>query len=137
MNRFAAFGHWLGTPFRHLLDVEGRRAWALMLLTGAAIVTTIGIGICVYMIRYDADHVFYIVLGLLCINLTIITAFSSLLVQRDVDINALGVNLKFKDQAIQQIAQAVVAATPPPPPPQPQAPSILVQTAPQVETKGS
>lgn len=128
-----AFFHALATPFRALLDPEGRRAWALMLLCGAGVAMTAFASVGLYLVRERPTYVFYLAAGAMLLIGIVITGYAGLLVKRDIDINALGLKFRVSDQEVQAIAAAVVAATPPPPPvpPAPPAPAVIVQTGAQ------
>lgn len=124
-----AFFHWLGTPFRTLFDIEGRRAWAVMLMAGCAITMTAYAGVALYIVRTHPNYAFYLGAGALMLVAIVITGFASLITKRDIDLHALGLQLKISDQEMQEIANKVVAGTPPPPPAViAPAPAVIVQT---------
>ncbi|MDT8758241.1 hypothetical protein MZO42_05985 [Sphingomonas psychrotolerans] len=124
MNRIAAFFRALGAPFRALLAPEGRRAWALLLLTGGGVSMTVYAGVVLYLVSEVPKLAFYLGVGALLLVGIVITGFAGLLVKRDIDLNVLGARFRVTDQEAQAIADAVVAKTPPAPPPTP----VIVQT---------
>lgn len=111
------FFHWLGSPFRALFDIEGRRAWAVMLMAGCAITMTAYAGAALWIVRTHPNYAFYLGAGALMLVAIVITGFASLITKRDIDLHALGLQLKISDQQAQEIANKVVAATPPTPTP--------------------
>lgn len=121
MTWLASFGHWLATPFRALMNVEGIKAWAVVLLAGAGIAMTVYAGFAMFLVRDDPKLAFYLGVGALLLLGIIITGYAGLIVKRDVDLKALGLQLRISDQEKQEIAAAVVAATPPAPP-------VVIQT---------
>lgn len=127
MTRWQAFRHVTGAPFRALFDIEGRRAWAVMLMAGCAIMMTAYAGVALYIVREHPNFAFYLGCGALLLLAIVITGFASLITKRDLDLHALGVNLKISDQQVEEIANKVVANTPTPQAAQPAA-SVIVQT---------
>lgn len=127
MSWFAAFFHWLGTPFRLLLDPEGRKAWAIMMMAGCAVVMTAYVSAVLWLVRmypryaFDLGLIGFVMLGI------VITGLAALVVKRDIDLHALGLQLKISDQQVEEIANKVIANTLTPPAP-PTAPSVIVQT---------
>lgn len=121
-----AFFHALGAPFRALLDPEGRRAWALMLMAGCSVSMTAYVVWVLWLVRERPQYAFYLGIGGFLMIAIVTTGFAGLLVRRSIDLNALGVKFRVDDQEIQQIATRIAAASPPPPPPA--APSVIVQT---------
>lgn len=124
----AAFFRALGAPFRALLDPEGRRAWALMLMAGCSVAMTAYVVWVLWLVREHPQYAFYLGIGGFIMIAIVTTGFAGLLVRRSIDLNALGVKFRVDDQEIQQIADKIVAATPPPPPVPPAAASVIVQT---------
>lgn len=110
------FFHWLGTPFRTLFDPEGRRAWAVMLMAGCGVSMSVYAGFSLFLVRRNPNYAFYLGCGALLLIAIVITGFASLITKRDIDVNALGIKFKVSDQQVQEIAAAVVQATPTPPP---------------------
>lgn len=130
MTWYSRFFRWLGTPFRALFDIEGRRAWAVMLMAGCAVTMTGYAGVALWLVRMYPSYAFYLGAGALMLVAIVITGFASLVTKRDIDLHALGLQLKISDQEMQEIANKVVAGTPPPAvvvPVAPQ-PSVIVQT---------
>jgi hypothetical protein len=124
-----AFFHVLGAPFRALFNIEGRRAWAVMLMAGCAVTMTAYAGFALYLVRKYPNYAFYLGAGALLLVAIVVTGFASLITKRDIDVNALGMKFRVSDQQVQEIASAVVAATPPAPPPAPPPPAaVIVQT---------
>lgn len=125
------FFHWLGTPFRALLDPEGRRAWALMLMAGCSVSMTAYVVWVLWIVRATPQYAFYLGVGGFLMIAIVTTGFAGLLVRRSIDLNALGVKFRVNDQEIQQIADRIVEKTPTPPAPPPiiaPAPAVIVQT---------
>lgn len=124
-----AFFHALGTPFRALMDPEGRRAWALLLMAGCSVTMTAFVVGVLWIVKTIPQYAFYLGIGGFLMIAIVTTGFAGLLVRRSIDLNALGVRFQVNDQEIQNIADRVAAATPPAPPPA--GPTVVVQTAPQ------
>lgn len=120
------FFHALGAPFRALLDPEGRRAWALLLMAGCSVTMTGYVVGVLWIVRMQPQYAFYLGVGAFLMIAIVTTGFAGLLVRRSIDLNALGVKLTISDQQIQNIADKVATAVPSPPP----APTVVVQTAP-------
>lgn len=127
MGRIAAFFNALASPFRALLDPEGRRAWALMLLAGCSTSMTGYVIWVLWIVRGVPKFAFYLGIGGFVMIAIVTTGFAGLLVRRSIDLNALGVKFRVDDQEIQNIADRIAAVTPTPPPP-PAVPSVIVQT---------
>lgn len=126
---FAGIRSVLAKPFLALYDIEGRRAWAVLIQAGAGVAMTVFASFSLYLVRSDPQRAFFLGVGALLMLAIIITGFAALLVKRDIDLNALGLRLRISDQQVDAIANKVVAATPPPPPPPAQAPpTVVVQT---------
>lgn len=124
-----AFFHWLGTPFRYLFDIEGRRAWAIMLMAGCGVTMSAYAGFSLYLVRHNPNLAFYLGAGALMLIAIIVTGFASLITKRDIDLNAFGASMKISDRQVQEIADKVVAGTPTPAAvPVAPAPSVIVQT---------
>lgn len=117
MTRWQAFRYSLGAPFRALYDLDGRRAWAIILMAGGGIAMTLYACAVLWIVKDHPNYAFYLGAGALLLVAIILTGFASLVTKRDIDINALGVKFRVSDQQVQDIASAVVAATPPAPPP--------------------
>lgn len=123
-----AFFRALGAPFRILMDPEGRRAWALMLLAGSAITMTAYVVWALWIVKGVPKYAFYLgMLGFLMVGI-VVTGFAGLLVRRSVDLSALGVRFKVDDKEIDTIAQRVAAAMPAPPTPAAPPAAVIVQT---------
>lgn len=126
MTRWQSFRAIMAKPFQALFDIEGRRAWAVMLMAGCAIMMTAYAGAALYIVRNYPDKAFYLGAGALLLLAIVITGFASLITKRDLDLHALGLNLKISDQQVEEIANKVVANTPTPA--TPAAASVIVQT---------
>lgn len=127
----ARFFRWLGTPFRALLDPEGRRAWALLLMAGCSVSMTAYVVWVLWIVRTTPQYAFYLGVGGFLMIAIVTTGFAGLLVRRSIDLNALGVKFHVNDQEIQQIADRIVEKTPAPVAvvaPVAPAPSVIVQT---------
>lgn len=125
------FFHALGTPFRALLDPEGRRAWALMLMAGCSVSMTAYVVWVLWIVRDRPQYAFYLGVGGFLMIAIVTTGFAGLLVRRSIDLNALGVKFRVNDQEIQNIADRIAEKTPTPPAPAPiiaPAPAVIVQT---------
>lgn len=122
MSRIGAFFHALGAPFRALMDPEGRRAWALLLMAGCSVTMTVYVAWVLWLIKSHANYAFYLgVAGFIMIAI-VTTGFAGLLVKRIVDLDALGIKFKVSDAEIQAIAEKVAAAVP--------SPTVIVQPPP-------
>lgn len=126
MTRWQSFRAIMAKPFQALFDIEGRRAWAVMLMAGCAIMMTAYAGVALYIVRDHPNYAFYLGAGALLLLAIVITGFASLITKRDLDLHALGLNLKISDQQVEEIANKVVANTPTPA--TPAAASVIVQT---------
>jgi len=115
----AAPFHAAATPFRVLLDPEGRRAWALMLMAGGGLAMTVFAGFSLYLVRSVPAYAFYLGLAALFLIGIVITGYAGLLIKRTIKGSVLGSSFEISDEQTQAIAAAVVAATPPTPPPPP------------------
>lgn len=98
-----------------------------MLMAGCAIMMTAYAGVALYIVRNHPNYAFYLGAGALLLLAIVITGFASLITKRDLDLHALGLNLKISDQQVEEIANKVVANTPAPQAAQPAA-SVIVQT---------
>lgn len=126
MSRIAAFFHWLGTPFRLLLDPEGRKAWAIMMMAGCAVVMTAYVSVVLWLVRMYPRYAFELgLIGFVMLGI-VITGLAALVVKRDIDLHALGLQLKISDQQVTEIANKVIANTPAPALAAPA--SVIVQT---------
>jgi hypothetical protein len=117
VTRVGAFFRALGSPFRVLMDPEGRRAWALMLMAGGGLSMTIFAGFVLYIVKERPDYAFRLGVGALILIGIVITGYAGLLIKRTIEGGALGVHFRISDEQTAALAQAVVDATPPPPPP--------------------
>lgn len=88
MRRLA---HALGAPVRFLhralcalLDPEGRRAWAVLIAWGCGVAMTLYASYALWLVRKNPMLVFWLGLGGLFIIFVVITAFTGLLVKRDI-----------------------------------------------------
>lgn len=124
---WAGFRESCKAPFVAAFSLEGRRAWAVMIMVGGGISMTVYAAFVLYIVKDRPQLAFYLGIGALMLIGIVITGFAGLIVKRDIDLNALGVKFRVSDQQVSDIANAVVAATPPPPPPAPPA-SVIVQT---------
>lgn len=129
MIRWGVFFSALATPFRALLNPEGQKAWAILLMAGCAIAMTAYVIWVLWIVKDRPQYAFYLGAAGFVMIAIVTTGFASLIVKRDIDLHALGLQLKISDQQAQQIADKVVAATPPPPPAAAQPPAaVIVQT---------
>jgi hypothetical protein len=118
------FFHACGSPFRALLDPEGRRAWALLLMAGCSVVMSLYVCAVLWIVRNQPQYAFYLGIGGFLMIAIVTTGYAGLLVKRAIDLDALGVKLKISDQQMQDIADKVATAVPA----SPAAPTVVVQT---------
>ncbi len=118
------------TPFRALMDPEGRRAWALVVLACGGVALTTYAAFALYLVRAVPNFAFYLGLAAMVSVDIVLTGFAGLLIKRTIKGSVLGNSFEISDDQAQAIAEKVVAATPLPPPSQPA--SVIVQTGAQV-----
>lgn len=121
----AAPFHSAATPFRVLMDPEGRRAWALMLMAGGGLAMTVFASFALYLVRRIPAYAFYLGLAAMFLIGIVITGYAGLLIKRTIRGSVLGNSFEISDEQTQAIAKAVVDATPPAPPAQP----VIINTA--------
>jgi hypothetical protein len=131
VKHVAALFHGLAAPFRVLMDPEGRRAWALMLMAGGGLSMTAFAAFALYLVRTIPKFAFYMGLASLFLIGIVITGYAALLGRKaTIKGSVLGNTFEISDDQVQRIAEKVVEATPPPPPPPPAAPPVIIQTGP-------
>jgi hypothetical protein len=79
-----AFAGWVHAAFCALMDAEGRRAWAVVIAFGCGVSMTVYAGAALWLVRNNPMLAFWLGLGGLFIILVVITAFTGLLVKRDI-----------------------------------------------------
>lgn len=82
MSRIGAFFHVLGTPFRILMDPEGRRAWALLLAAGGGMMMTTYAAVALWLVRKSPAYVFSLGLVAHISIIFVLTGFLGLLIKR-------------------------------------------------------
>jgi hypothetical protein len=93
-----AFFHALGAPFRALLDPEGRRAWALILLAGGGFMMTAYAIAALYFVRKNPAYVFTLGLAAHVSIVLVLTGFAGLLIKRTIKVAAGDRVLDISDQ---------------------------------------
>lgn len=84
MSWYARFFHWLGTPFRALVNPEGRRAWAVLIAFGCEVVMTAYATWALWLVKDRPSYVFWLGTQAMGLVLLMSTAFTGLLVKRDI-----------------------------------------------------
>lgn len=97
------------TPFRILVTQEGRRGWALMLMTGGGIAMTTFAGFALWFVRTDPSYAFYLGAGALALVGIVLTGFAALLVKRTIKGSIFGNSFEISDE-MQAVAQAAAVA---------------------------
>jgi hypothetical protein len=80
----AAFVGWIHSAFCSLLTEEGRRAWAVVVAFGCGVVETVYSAFALYYARTHPMLVFWLGLTSQFIVLVVITAFTGLLIKREI-----------------------------------------------------
>lgn len=75
---------WIHKAFCALMDPEGRRAWAVMIAFGCGITMTGYASAVLWLVRGHAMLAFWLGLAAMFIILVVITAFTGLLVKRNI-----------------------------------------------------
>lgn len=81
-----AFFRALGSPFRALQDPEGRRAWALALMAGGAVMMTAYATLALWLVRAHPAYVFSLGLAAHLSIVLVLTGFVGLLVKRAIKV---------------------------------------------------
>ena len=77
---------------------EGRRAWALSLMAGAAITMTLYAATALYLVRADVTAVLTLGMSAHAIIFVVVTGFAALLVKRTLRASVLGSSFESSDQ---------------------------------------
>lgn len=75
---------WVRAALLALLYPEGRRAWAVLIAFGCGVVMAVIAAVGLYLDRHQPGYVFWIATEAMAVNLIVITAFTGLLVKRDI-----------------------------------------------------
>lgn len=128
MTRWQVFRAAVASPFKALMDPEGRRAWALVFMAGGGISMTAFAGVALHIVRNNPTYAFYLGAAALFLIGIVITGYAALLGRKaTIEGSLLGNSFRISDAEVQRIAEKVVEASPPPPPPPP---PVIIQTAP-------
>ena len=76
---------------------EGRRAWALSLMAGAAITMTLYAAVAMYLVRADVTAVLTLGMSAHAIIFIVVTGFAALLVKRTLRASVLGSSFEATD----------------------------------------
>jgi len=79
-----AFAAWLHAAFCALMTAEGRRAWAVIIAFGCGVTMTAYAAWSLWLVRDHAMLAFWLGLSAMFVILVVITAFTGLLVKRDI-----------------------------------------------------
>jgi hypothetical protein len=97
--------------FRQLLNAEGRRAWALALLSGAGMTMTLYAIAALILVRTNVTYVLYLGLAAHVAIFVVITGFAGLIVKRTLTARIAGNELSASDLPDPASKAAVETAT--------------------------
>lgn len=87
MSKLGTFFRALGTPFRVLMDPEGRRAWALLLAAGGGMMMTTYASVALWLVRKSPAYVFSLGLFAHISIIFVLTGFLGLLIKRTLKVS--------------------------------------------------
>lgn len=93
----------LGSPFRVLLNPEGRQAWALVLLAGSGMAMTLYAGAALWFVRTHPAYVFSLGIAAHLSIVLALTGFAGMLIKRTVKAGDGRRTLEIVDQGSEAI----------------------------------